>query len=170
MLFRSVDSLRKGKKQIIFVPSSNEDLVTNLLIALKAVKDDFDFMLVGLPTWYNFETIDPTLLQQCNAWFFNSGAVPSISNSTLEFRQTFRDKYATEPLESAYIGFDASSLLLKGRQQHGKDFLKMKSSNSYNGFFSEYQFESNGENACFENKHISVWNFQNIIPEKLKEN
>ena len=59
-----VDSLHKSKKQIIFVPSSNEDLITNLLIALKAVKDDFDFILVGLPTWYNFETIDPMLLQQ----------------------------------------------------------------------------------------------------------
>ena len=165
-----VDSLHKSKKQIIFVPSSNEDLITNLLIALKAVKDDFDFILVGLPTWYNFETIDPMLLQQCNAWFFNSGAVPPLSNITLEFRQTFRNKYATEPLESAYIGFDATNFLLNGRKQHGKDFLKIKSSNSYNGFFSDYHFESADEDGCLENKHISVWNFQNIIPEKLKEN
>ncbi|MFM8432465.1 MAG: hypothetical protein ACKOA1_06695, partial [Bacteroidota bacterium] len=108
-------------------------------------------------------------LQESNVHYFTSGD-PILDNDTvLVFRRYYREKYATEPLESAYVGYDAIRMILKCRSKAGRDFLMDPDMRSYRGIFSEYKFERPVESECYENKRIVVWSFENIIPERVVE-
>lgn len=47
---------------MIFIPSSNEDMISTIFNSLKELTADYQLTVVGLPTWQYFETIDPALL------------------------------------------------------------------------------------------------------------
>jgi murein DD-endopeptidase MepM/ murein hydrolase activator NlpD len=162
-----VDSLYKSKPQVIFISTSNEDMLTNLLVALKDAKDEYRFTLIGLPTWLNFETVDPQLLEKCNTFVFNSGMVNYDSKEVLDFRQTFRDKYATEPAEPAFIAFDAATAILNGRKKFGKDFITEKDYEQIQGLFTDYHFVSNAQSGSAENSGITVWTFSGLVPVRV---
>jgi LysM repeat protein len=96
------DSLLKNKTNVIFLSSSNEDYVSSILNNLNTKILDHNVRVVGLPTWQYFETIDFKLIENCNVYLFSSGFIDFSNAAVTEFRKKFRDKYSTEPLESAY--------------------------------------------------------------------
>lgn len=164
-----VDSLRKGRKNIIFLPSSNEDLVTTLLTALKDVKEDYDITVIGLPTWYNFETVDPALLQHCNVYFFNAGSIEPNEPSASRFRKNFREAYASEPGEAAFISYDATRMAVGEFRKSGNDGFIKSGEKTYKGIFTDYKLERSVEGDCLENQHIIIWSFKDRIPVKVTE-
>jgi len=162
-----LDSIRGNKHHVIFVPSSNEDMVTTLLNALKEKKESHTISVVGIPKWLDFETVDPALLQQCDVFVFNSGTIPIDNSAATEFRKQFRDHHATDPGESAYIGNDAAEMILEGWKKNGVAFIN-KSTLSYDGLFTTYKFKRSEKVAAWENQQIDVWNFKELSPERVK--
>ena len=162
-----LDSIRGNRHHVIFVPSSNEDMVTTLLNALKEKKESHTISVVGIPKWLDFETVDPALLQQCDVYVFNSGTIPYDNPEGTEFRKQFRDEHATDPGESAYIGNDAAKMILEGWKKNGAAFIN-KSSLTYDGLFTAYKFKRGEKDASWENQHIDVWNFKELSPERVK--
>jgi hypothetical protein len=165
-----VDSLRTSRKNVVFVSSSNEDMITGLLLAMKERKSTTEFSVVGLPTWYAFETLDPGLMQACDVFYFNSGSIEFRPDHAVEFRQLFRDTYNTEPGETAYIGYDAAGMILELRKKYGADvFRKELPSGPYEGIYSEYRFRRPEKDGSCENHNISVWNFKDVIPHRVDD-
>ena len=162
-----LDSLRGSKHHVIFIPSSNEDLVTTLLIALKDKKASVDFTVIGLPKWYGFETVHPQLMQDCEVYLFNSGSVDLKPEYALDFRKKFREEYMMEPNESAYIAFDAATIALNGWKKDGANFLQ-KQNDSLEGVFTDYHFQRMNKSGCFENRNILVWTFKDLRPILVK--
>lgn len=162
-----LDSIRGNKHHVIFIPSSNEDMVTTLLNALKEKKESHTISVVGIPRWFDFETVDPSLLQLCDVYLFNSGSIPVDNVAATAFRKQFRERHATEPGESAYIGYDAADLVLEGRKKQGADFFR-KTLPSYDGLFTTYKFKRGEKDSALENQHITVWNFKELSPERVK--
>lgn len=162
-----LDSIRGNKHHVVFIPSSNEDIVTSLLNALKEKKESHTLSVVGLPRWLDFETVDPFLLQQCDVYVFNSGNIPVENETAAVFRKQFRDRHATEPGESAYIGFDAATMVLEGRKKQGADFFR-KGSPTYEGLFTTYKFKRETKESVLENQQISIWNFKDLSPVRVK--
>lgn len=163
-----LDSMRSSKQNVIFIPSSNEDMITGLLLALKDRKNTYDFTVVGLPTWYGFETIDPALMQDCNVHYFNSGSIESRPAKAAEFRKSFRDEYNSEPGESAYIGYDAAKLLLENFKKSGDNLFIKELPTLYEGIYSDYKFKRAGKDEHSENQHINIWSFKELIPEQIE--
>lgn len=149
------DSLLKNKTNVVFVSSSNEDLVSSILNNLNTKIADHNIRVVGLPTWQYFETIDFKLIENCNVFLFSSGFIDFSSGTVAKFRKNFRDKYNTEPLETAYQGYDA--LLVASKiLQSGKNSPVIEKDQSIKGIFSDYTFTKHTDGAS-ENENIHVF-------------
>ena len=91
------ESLDKSKTNVIFVSSSNEDMVSTILSAINIKIPEYNIKVIGLPTWQYFETIDQKVLANCNVYLFSSGFIEFGNKPVFNFRKFFRDKYYMDP-------------------------------------------------------------------------
>lgn len=151
------DSLSKTKNTVIFIPSSNEDMVTTLLSNLKDKKDSgYKFCIMGLPTWQSFETVDPKLMEQTNVYIFNSGQINYNSPEVTTYRKHFRDQFNKEPGEMAMQGYDAAMLYMNLLKENGSENLTKKLP-EVKGLFTDYVFDIANNGISMENKVIHVF-------------
>ncbi len=148
-----IDSLSTTKKNVIFLSSSNEDIITTILSEIKTVAEEKNITVAGLPTWQYFETIDQKLLDNCNVQIFSSGFI-NYSNELVEkFRKLYRDKFNSEPNELAYQGYDALYFVGKNLLKFGKRFINYDKFIEVDGIYSEYDIDVDAK----ENKVIHVF-------------
>ncbi len=147
------DSLSKTKNNVIFISSSNEDMVSSLLGELKEHVAEKTITVAGLPTWQYFETIDQNLMDKCNVYIFSSGFIQYGSYSVENFRKYYRETFNGEPSEFAFQGYDAMLFAGKNLMKFGKKFITTGKTISVDGIFSEYKIES----AAKENKVVHVF-------------
>ena len=148
------DSLSSVRHNIIFVPSSNEDFVSSLLVELGEVPVTRQFTLVGIPTWQYFETISPALMEKMNTCLFSTSSIDYENQTALQFRRHCREKYGNEPSDQAFQGFDAMNMMAAAWKKDAKDFLDELQKGSYTGLFTTYHFVPAG--GCTENDVIYV--------------
>lgn len=147
------DSLSKNKNNVIFISSSNEDMISTILGELKEHVLEKTITVAGLPTWQYFETIDQNLMDKCNVYIFSSGFI-QYGNSTVEnFRKYYRETFSGEPSEFAFQGYDAMLFAGKNLMKYGKKFISTGKTMSVAGIFSEYEIEVDAK----ENKVIHVY-------------
>ncbi len=158
------DSLSKGKSNVIFLPSSNEDLVTAMLNKTKELKADYELKIVGLPTWMHFETIDAALMESAGVELFTSAYLQQDIPDQAGMRKSFRDRYAAEPDENALLGADAIDILLNGWKKSGADFPDELSLPNYTGRYCDYRFSKTEAGSCMENMNIRIWEFRDRKP------
>ncbi len=147
------DSLAKTKNNVIFISSSNEDMVSTILGELKEHVLDKTITVAGLPTWQYFETIDQNLMDKCNVYIFSSGFIQYGSTEVENFRKFYRETYSGEPSEFAFQGYDALLFAAKNLMKYGKKFISTGKTMYVDGIFSEYEIE----NSAKENKIIHVF-------------
>ena len=151
------DSLDKKKINVIFISSSNEDLVSSVLTVLSNKIPEYNIRVIGLPTWQYFETIDQKLIERCNVFLFSSGFIEYNTESVLRFRKYFRDKYVLEPSETCYQGYDAFLVAGKLFLMNGKKMLNDDKPEIIKGLFSEYSFIKTRNENVYENQNIHVF-------------
>ncbi len=162
------DSMQKSKLNVLFVPSSNEDIISTLLSSLRDLSVDYSLAVVGLPTWLYSQSIDPVLFNTCNTYLFSAGYVNYSENNVIEFRKAFRDHYHTEPMDAAYIGYDAVQIAYEKYFQVGKKKLKDPGKNAIKGIYSSYQFKESEAGNCRENQVIQLYQFKEAVPVYIK--
>ena len=161
------DSLVKGKNNILFISSSNEDMVSSILNSLKVKIPEFQVTVIGLPTWQHFETIEQSHLELCNVHVFNSGFIDYSNDNVFVFRKFFREKYYSEPTESAYIGYDAMLVAGKSLLKSGwKSFTE----ETISGIYSNYSFEKIITGNAYENSNIHVFQLAGDTTKDLSKN
>jgi len=148
-------TLVKEKNNLLFVPSSNEDFVNNLVTKLNDTTDVYQVTMVGIPTWQYFGSIDPGVLENLHTHLFTATKFDYDDVQSVSFRRFFRSMYMTEPSESAFQGYDAMMLIGKsnfpGIQTPGLI-------NDMGGLYSTYRFvKVNGMN---ENQFIHMVRFE----------
>jgi ABC-type branched-subunit amino acid transport system substrate-binding protein len=146
-------ALVKGKNNVLFVASSNEDIVNPLLSGLIGYKDEYEFTIIGLPTWQYFESIDMEILEDLNTYIFSAARIAPDQPGTESFRNYFRNKYMIEPTDAAMQGYDL--MMLIGKNFMGKNASEMK---SFSGIFTNYTFP--------ESKNVHENNFINMLRYK----
>ncbi len=164
------DSLSKGKNNLIFIPSSNEDFVSTILNSLKLKIPDYEFTVIGLPTWQYFETIDQKTIEDCNVFVFNSGFIDFKNNEVFKFRKFFREKYYSEPSESAYQGYDALWVAGKLFLKYGNKIAIDENQKVIEGIYSLYSFDRISGGTGFENRNIHVFQPGKDLSNDLTKN
>ena len=147
------DSLSSKVPNVIFVPSSNEDFVSSLLVVLDQVTADKKFSLIGIPTWQYFETLNPGQLEKMNTYLFAISSIDYEAGASLEFRKYCRETYGNEPSDQSYQGCDMVHLLQRAFSEDGSliDNLRKK---EFEGLFTTYHFVPAG--TYTENDFIYV--------------
>ncbi|MBK9542439.1 MAG: LysM peptidoglycan-binding domain-containing protein [Bacteroidetes bacterium] len=164
-----IDSLVKGKRNVVFLPSSNEDMVSTIFNSLKEQVGNYQITVVGLPTWQYFETIDPALFDTFQVVLFNAGFVDYKDPQIEQFRRYYRDTYNTEPAEAAYQGYDAMYVAGTLYLRNELKFSSGKSEQKIDGLYSDFLFSKTDAGLCNENKILHFLRFQNFIPELIAE-
>ena len=164
------DSLQKSKLNVLFVPSSNEDIIISLLTSLKSITVDYRIAVVGLPTWLYSQSIDPTLFDTCNTYLFSAGYVDFAKPTVTEFRRKFRDHYHAEPSESAFLGYDAMQLVVEKYSIAERMKKKDKKRMTFEGLYSKYRFLVTDDGLCKENQVIQFYKFEDSVPVHFESN
>jgi len=162
------DSMSKVRQNVLFVPTSNEDIISTLLSSLRELTGDYKVAVIGLPTWLYSQSIDPVLFDTCNAWLFSAGYVDFKNPEVSDFRIKFRDHYHTEPSETAYLGYDALQISVEKYSNTSKRKQREKKKNNYKGIYSSYNFIETNGNICKENHVIHIYKFVDAVPVRFK--
>lgn len=102
--------LERGKKNIVFVPTVDESFLSSFLSAIRSLRQEYQIVLLGMPAWEGFESIDPVLIQDLNTMVFNGYFVDYHQPAVTKFRKLFIQEYHTDPLPQAYMAWDALAL------------------------------------------------------------
>jgi LysM repeat protein len=144
-------SMIKGSNNLLFVPSSNEDFVNNIMTKLNDTIDVYHVTMIGIPTWQYFGSIDPAVMENLHTHLFTASNIDYNDERLISFRRYFRSMYMTEPSESALQGFDAMMLVGKinlSGMQNPQDVIE------YGGLYSNYHFKQ--MNGLNENQFIHM--------------
>ncbi len=163
-----LDSIRGKRHHVVFIPTSNEDMVTGLLEALKEKKNSAEISVVGLRTWFDFQTVDPSLMQSCDVYLSTSAGTINFQDSPelIRLQKNFRETYSSSAKESVCWGYDALLMTAENWRKDGKRFVQKN--RKYDGVFTTYEFRAK-ENSCFENQVIHVWQFKDIVPQRVTQ-
>ncbi len=165
-----VNKLDKKKQNVVFIPSSNEDMVTSVLSALSARIPEYQVSVIGIPTWQYFETIEQKLFETCNVYLFSSNFIDYNRDSVLTFRKYFRDKFSMEPSESSFQGFDAYVFSGKSFLMNGKKMFEENQSLTVNGLFTNYTFSHPEDGKIMENQSIHFYQPSKDVSVDLVKN
>lgn len=115
--------LVKNKRNLLIIPTSDESFLSSLLNKLVESKTEYNFMLCGMPGWENFNTIDPAIMKEMDALFFNGMYIDIGSSVVTDFRKKFIGEYHSEPLLQAYMAYDVITYI-SARESSYKDKVK----------------------------------------------
>ncbi|MEO8087733.1 MAG: LysM peptidoglycan-binding domain-containing protein [Bacteroidota bacterium] len=150
-----LSSMVKAGNNLIFIPSSNEDFVNNIVTKLNDTTDVYKVTLIGIPTWQYFGSIDPGVMENLHTHLFTTTDLDDESAVAIGFRKFFRNEYMTEPAEAAYQGYDAMMLAGKNAQNES---LNSGIIPEQKGLFSTYHFKS--VNGLNENQYIHMVRYE----------
>jgi hypothetical protein len=154
-------SMIKWKNNLLFVPSSNEDLVNTLFRKLNDTIAVYPVTIIGIPTWLYFESIDPAIIEKLNTHLFLASGISEDSERNFAVRKYFRTEYLMEPDENAYQGYDAMMFIaLKCNQK------KEQEEKQFDGLYSSYNFVS--ENGMNENQKIHFLKYKDYQLVEVK--
>lgn len=139
-------SLSKTKENYIVIPSADQAFAINFFKYLEGLNDQYSITLLVHPKWYDYQTIDPNLFVKYKVTFSSSYYVNYEDPKVLEFVQSYRTNYFTEPTEMSFRGFDqlnAYSYFFNGT----KEFKSAITVNGLSSIFKFKEFNSSKSNS-----------------------
>jgi len=166
-LYGIKSKLKEGEVNVIVAPSSDQSFVTRLLTSLKLMKD-YEFKVVGLEAWQNFENIEIEYLHDLNVHLITSEFIDRAQADNLTFRTSFNETYETLPSDFAYLGYDVASYYLKVLQSSGTNFEMMLPTEKMQGLSRKFHFVKTGIESGFENHSSYVVRYQDYKLVKVQ--
>jgi LysM repeat protein len=116
-IHHELDSL--AETNVILIPSSEKDFVTDLLTKLNATRDS-SIVVFGMPNWYTFSDLDFDYLMNLNVHMPNSGVLSYDDNFTQYFIKGYQAATGADPsARFAFSGFDVSFYFLNLLNTYG---------------------------------------------------
>ena len=146
---------------------SNSEAFTSSIIR-KIIVDykDYQIILHGLPTWQNFESIEPYMLQQLNTHIFSSSYINYESENTQQFINNFNSKYHFFPDKYAFQGFDITWIIVNNEQKAIEKMLPLSPKTTIEGLQSSYSFNKK-DGMGFENTYITIFKYADYKTIKI---
>lgn len=152
--------LIKGKTNVIILPTSDESFLSSFLTWVRDVQEDYIIELVGLPLWESFESPDPLLLTSLHTQIFSGYYPDPKSEEVFRFRKQFIDLYNADPMQSAYMGWDALQIALRDHVVSLVDSSEINQVPLLQLLNGESNMQPVCQNCGFENKSIRILNFR----------
>ncbi len=166
-------SLIKGKRNILVIPSMDEnfisDLVNNKLTKVINSKSYYDYQIVlfGLEEWIEMELLDEKNKNKFNLHVPVSGLVDYKDEKVVDFIRSYRSTFNNDPAKYSFIGFDAAFPALKGLLLYGKKFPDYYHKLHNEGFYLNTEFYQLDKKSGYENKSVKIYKYDNYQLIKL---
>lgn len=161
-------NLKTTKRNILIIPSSDESFLTTLLTKLNT-EEQYSFLIVGLPTWEHFESLDQSLLETLNTHIFNTTFLDYENEKVKQFRKQFIEAYHADPVFAAYSGYDLYQWIDTNFTKFGKELEKYESTTSLTSPETGFEFVRLCDNCSFENQNISVLVFKDGALKRVQQ-
>ena len=103
---------------------------------------------------------DSSLNKLYNAYLISVDNSDSAMSEVLEFISNYRAKYATDPSDFSFIGFDAAFINLKGILLYGTGFSSHYEHLTNTGFSTNSLFEKVDPQGGYENKNVFIIRYE----------
>ena len=159
-IHHELDSL--AETNVILIPSSEKDFVTDLLTKLNATRDS-SIVVFGMPDWYNFNDLDLDYLMNLNVHIPNSGVLSYEDNFTQYFVKGYQTSTGDDPsARFAFSGFDVSFYFLNLLNTYGgvsaNMYLEPKELLNLN---FDYNYKRNEKNGS-RNQSVQIIKYEDL--------
>lgn len=118
-----MDDLSSARENVLVVYGKDIVFATKILNTINKKAQAYPIVLVGLPSWSDFDNLLVPNLLNMNAIYFDDFFVDYNDSLTLGFVDDFRLKYGSEPSEYAFEGFDVGWYFLNSLMQYGPHMM-----------------------------------------------
>lgn len=112
------------RDNLIVAYGDDNVFATQVLNVLAKDAERYRITLVAAPNWARFEKLLVDNLLQMNAIYLDDGFVDYNNDEVKRFVLKFRQKYAAEPQEYAFEGYDMAMFFLTALMRFGDDMLE----------------------------------------------
>ena len=166
-----VKSQLSGVRNNVIVAYGDDNVfATQMLNTLAKETERFPITLVCAPDWDKFEKLLVENLLQMNAIYLNDGFVDYKSAAAKQFVRRFRSKYAAEPQNYAFEGYDMAMFFLSALMRYGDDMMDCLNCCDVPLLHSQYRFFNRdllkeGRSNGRENQYWSVYQYDSDLIE-----
>ncbi len=117
---RSLMSQLSGVRDNVIIAYGDDNVfATQVLNTLKKEADRYPITLVCTPDWTKFEKLLVENLLQMNAIYITDNFIDYNSSEAKHFVREFRRRYAVEPQDYAFEGYDVATYFLTALMRYG---------------------------------------------------
>jgi hypothetical protein len=127
---------------------------------LNEIYDKYKMIVIGLPSWKNYDNIETEYLENINLHMFSSSFVDYTNDHVKNFIYAFRDQYKTEPDKYAFQGYDIAMFFFTALSNYGVNFDKCIDKVAGSNLQSKYKFVKTGNKDGFDNSYLNIYRYE----------
>ena len=159
----SIISQLSGVRDNVIVAYGDDNVfATQVLNTLKKEADRFPITLVCGPDWTQFEKLLVENLLQMNAIYLTDNFVDYRSPEVKSFVLDFRSRYAVEPQDYAFEGYDVATYFLTALMRYGNGMSECLPYFTMPLMHTRYHFMRKGMDNGLENQSWSLYQYDNV--------
>lgn len=166
-LYGIKSKLKKDEVNVIVAPSNDQSFVTRLLTSLNMM-DDYEFKVIGLENWQNFENIEIDYLHRLNVHLIATEFIDSKSKEGIVFRNLFNESFKTIPSRFAYLGYDVGNYYLSLLDKGGSNFELLLPETRMEGLSRKFHYFKTGIESGFENHSCYIIRYEDFKVVKVQ--
>jgi hypothetical protein len=156
-------SFPKNKRIHVIIPTQDESYLQAILNKFKAMDPEYLFHLIGLPSWENFESVDPALLAEYQTTIFNGLHIDVDHPVAKKFRKAFIDLNHADAQPQAYQAYDLLTYFVSNYAEHGKNYSSYQAKTTFELPAKGLQFSPVCNGCGYENSSLNIlryWDFR----------
>jgi len=154
--------LVKNKRNFLVLLSNDELLVSNLMRQVKMLDPEISVVLFGMPGWADFKSLESHDLVNYNFHTYANSFIDYQDADVKAFLQKFREKYATEPEENAFQGYDIAFYFCSALLAFGNNFEPCLPEFRQKSLSTNYKYNQHGKDGI-ENTYLNIVNYQDYL-------
>jgi len=144
------------RNNLILALGNEEVFGIELFTRLNFVSDSFNYEVIGMPHWYEYNGLDVAYTQPMKLKVFTNRFVDYAEPEAKKFVLNFRKEYGIEPQMDryAFLGYDVTKYFMTALKDYGTDFQDCLNELQIKLLENQMEFR-NIPDAGYENQH---WN------------
>ena len=151
----------------IIIPSSIEPTLIGVFKNIKDTDDTFKMTTYGFPHWFEFKNPDFDVWQRMNASIISPYFINYDDENVKKFIAAYRNRFATEPSDAAFKGYDQLILFGSALSTYGKSFITSIENKTIQTLGTKYHFTRKQTEGSFQNDYLNVLKLEDLKMKKV---
>lgn len=156
------DYLADSDKNIVIIPSNDEDFVNNTMQDLFKIDTQFRIELFGMPTWRNYTSLRMSELYSLDTHISSGFFGADDDSSYLDFKSDFKNQFGVKLSEYSLQGYNQMYYYGHLLETQGVDFFKTASDSSFDVIGGSFLFRQAANNLIGKKIPMDYWENKNV--------